>query len=390
MRKADVVVYDRLVGPEILERVPARAERIFVGKMRDRHVLPQAEINALLVALARAGKRVLRLKGGDPFIFGRGGEELEALAAAGVPCQVVPGSRPRSAARPPPAFRSPTATMPTRLVFVTGHTTDGEVELDWPTLTRPGQTVVVYMGIKALASLCRRLIDHGLAPTMPAAVVENGTYPHQQVVSGTLETLPALAAERRLSGPSLIIVGEVVRLHEPRPATAARAPGRRRRRRAEWQPAPPFPRRRACRYHVRTEYDRGRQGMRLVQFVRAEGERRVGRVAEDGGIVEALSGIASVYQLALRAARGPRSLTELAAGAACDDAGRARPAARREPPARPARSSGPRALPRHRHRPHPPRQRQGARFDASGDAEGRGRAHQLDEDVQARPGRRQA
>jgi uroporphyrin-III C-methyltransferase / precorrin-2 dehydrogenase / sirohydrochlorin ferrochelatase len=213
MRKADVVVYDRLVGPEILERVPARAERIFVGKMRDRHVLAQAEINALLVSLARAGKRVLRLKGGDPFIFGRGGEELEALAAAGVPFQVVPGITAAlgcaAAAGIPLTHRDHAHT----LVFVTGHTTDGKVELDWPTLTRPGQTVVVYMGIKALASLCRGLIDHGLAPTMPAAIVENGTYPHQQVVSGTLETLPALAADRRLCGPSLIVVGEVVRLH---------------------------------------------------------------------------------------------------------------------------------------------------------------------------------
>jgi uroporphyrin-III C-methyltransferase/precorrin-2 dehydrogenase/sirohydrochlorin ferrochelatase len=214
MRRAEVVVYDRLVGPEILERVPARAERIFVGKMRDRHVLAQDEINALLVALARAGKRVLRLKGGDPFIFGRGGEELEALAVAGVPFQVVPGITAAlgcaAAAGIPLTHRDHAHS----LIFVTGHTTDGQVELDWPMLTRPGQTVVVYMGIKALASLCRGLIDHGLASTTPAAIVENGTYPHQQVMSGTLATLPALAAERRLSGPSLIVVGDVVRVRE--------------------------------------------------------------------------------------------------------------------------------------------------------------------------------
>jgi uroporphyrin-III C-methyltransferase/precorrin-2 dehydrogenase/sirohydrochlorin ferrochelatase len=214
LRRADVVVYDRLVGPEILERVPARAERIFVGKMRDRHVLPQAEINALLIRLAQAGKRVLRLKGGDPFIFGRGGEELEALAAAGVPFQVVPGVTAAlgcaAAAGIPLTHREHART----LVFVTGHTSAGEVDLDWPTLTRPGQTVVVYMGIKALASLCRRLIDHGLAAETPAAIVENGTLAHQQVVCGMLATLPALAAERRLCGPSLIIVGEVVHLRE--------------------------------------------------------------------------------------------------------------------------------------------------------------------------------
>jgi uroporphyrin-III C-methyltransferase / precorrin-2 dehydrogenase / sirohydrochlorin ferrochelatase len=214
MRRADVVVYDRLVGPEILERVPARAERIFVGKMRDRHVLMQPEINALLVRLARAGKRVLRLKGGDPFIFGRGGEELEALAAAGVPFQVVPGITAAlgcaAAAGIPLTHRDHAHT----LVFVSGHTSAGEVELDWPTLTRPGQTVVVYMGIKALTSLCRQLIDHGLATATPAAIVENGTYPHQQIVLGTLETLPALATDRRLCGPSLIVIGEVVHVPE--------------------------------------------------------------------------------------------------------------------------------------------------------------------------------
>jgi uroporphyrin-III C-methyltransferase/precorrin-2 dehydrogenase/sirohydrochlorin ferrochelatase len=213
MREADVVVYDRLVGADILDLVPAGAERIFVGKMRDRHVLSQVEINRLLVRLARAGRRVLRLKGGDPFIFGRGGEELEALAAAGVPFQVVPGVTAAlgcaAAAGIPLTHREHAQT----LVFVTGHTKDAEVELNWPVLTQPAQTVVVYMGIKALPSLCRLLIAHGRAPGTPAAIIENGTYPHQQVVHGTLETLPALAIERRLDGPSLIVVGEVVGLH---------------------------------------------------------------------------------------------------------------------------------------------------------------------------------
>ena len=224
MGKADVVVYDRLVGAEILDLVPARAERIFVGKMRDRHVLPQAEINALLVRLARAGKRVLRLKGGDPFIFGRGGEELEALAAAGVPVQVVPGITAALGCAAAAGISLTHRNLARTLVFVSGHTTAGEVELDWPTLTRPGQTVVVYMGIKALESLCRRLIAHGLAPGTPAAIIENGTLPHQQVVHGTLENLFALAAGRRLSGPSLIVIGEVVQAHE-RLAGHSRAPG---------------------------------------------------------------------------------------------------------------------------------------------------------------------
>jgi uroporphyrin-III C-methyltransferase/precorrin-2 dehydrogenase/sirohydrochlorin ferrochelatase len=200
MSAADVVVYDRLVGPDILDLVPGHVERVFVGKMRDRHVLEQDGINRLLIELARAGKRVLRLKGGDPFIFGRGGEELEALAKADIPFQVVPGIT--------LTHRDHAQT----LIFVTGHTKDGEVELNWQVLAQPGQTVVVYMGIKALASLCRKLVVHGLPAGTPAALIENGTYPHQRVVTGTLATLPDRAPDRRLSGPALIIIGEVVRL----------------------------------------------------------------------------------------------------------------------------------------------------------------------------------
>jgi uroporphyrin-III C-methyltransferase/precorrin-2 dehydrogenase/sirohydrochlorin ferrochelatase len=175
--------------------------------------MPQAEINALLVRLARAGRRVLRLKGGDPFIFGRGGEELEALAAAGVPFEVVPGITAAlgcaACAGIPLTHRDHAQT----LVFVTGHTRDGAVELNWPVLTQPGQTVVVYMGIRALDSLCRQLIAHGLAPTTQAAVIENGTYAYQRVVTGTLATLPDRAPAHQLSGPALVVIGEVVGLH---------------------------------------------------------------------------------------------------------------------------------------------------------------------------------
>jgi uroporphyrin-III C-methyltransferase/precorrin-2 dehydrogenase/sirohydrochlorin ferrochelatase len=213
IRQAEVVVYDRLIGPEVLELVPAEAERIFVGKMRDRHVMPQAEINALLVRLARAGRRVLRLKGGDPFIFGRGGEELEALAAAGVPFQVVPGITAAlgcaAGAGIPLTHRDHAHT----LVFVTGHTRDGAVELNWPVLTQPRQTVVVYMGIKALPGLCRQLIGHGLAPDTKAAVIENGAHVHQRVVIATLATLPDRVPAHELSGPALVVIGEVVGLH---------------------------------------------------------------------------------------------------------------------------------------------------------------------------------
>ncbi len=224
LQQADVVVYDRLVGPEVLELVPPQTETVFVGKMRDRHVLTQAEINRLLISLARAGKRVARLKGGDPFIFGRGGEELEALAAAGVPFAIVPGITAAlgcaAHAGVPLTHRDHAQT----LVFVTGHTKDGEVELDWPALVRPGQTIVVYMGAKAVASLCARLIDHGLDPATPAALIENGTYRHQRTIAATVATLPHLVPDQRLLGPALIVLGAVVglraRLASPAEASA--------------------------------------------------------------------------------------------------------------------------------------------------------------------------
>jgi uroporphyrin-III C-methyltransferase/precorrin-2 dehydrogenase/sirohydrochlorin ferrochelatase len=212
LRLADVVVYDRLVGPEVLELVPPQTETIFVGKMRDRHVLAQAEINRLLVELAWAGKRVVRLKGGDPFIFGRGGEELEALAEAGVAFEIVPGITAAlgcaAHAGVPLTHRDHAQT----LVFVTGHTKDGEVELDWPALVRPQQTIVVYMGAKAVASLCAGLIAHGLDPATPAALIENGTCQHQRTIAATVATLPGLVPDQRLLGPALIVIGRVVGL----------------------------------------------------------------------------------------------------------------------------------------------------------------------------------
>ncbi len=212
LQKADVVVYDRLVGPDILDLVPGSVERIFVGKTRERHVCPQTGINELLIDLARAGKRVLRLKGGDPFVFGRGGEELAALVAAGIPFQVVPGVTAAigcaAAAGIPLTHRGHAQT----LIFVTGHSKDGELDLDWPALAKPGQTLAVYMGVKALGSLCGKLIEHGLAAATPAALIENGTLEHQRLVTGTLASLPALAPDSRLAGPTLIIVGEVVAL----------------------------------------------------------------------------------------------------------------------------------------------------------------------------------
>ena len=214
LERADVVVYDHLVGDGVLALVGARAERIYVGKERARHSVPQGRINAMLVDLARAGRSVVRLKGGDPFVFGRGGEELQALAAAGVPFEVVPGI---TAACGVSAYAGIPLThrdCAHSCTFVTGHLKDGSCNLDWPALARPGQTVVIYMGLSGLESICSQLAAHGLGADWPAAVVGNGTLAGQRVVAGTLGTLAARVAEAGLASPCLTIVGEVVRLRD--------------------------------------------------------------------------------------------------------------------------------------------------------------------------------
>jgi len=214
LAQAEVIVHDHLVSPAILELGRAEAPRIYAGKERGNHSLTQSELNQLLVRLAREGKRVIRLKGGDPFIFGRGGEEVEALAAAGIAFEVVPGI---TAACGIAAYAGIPLThrdYAHSCLFVAGHLKDGSVDLDWDALVRPGRTLIVYMGLLGLPTLCRELAAHGMPAATPAAIVQHGTTSSQRTVVGTLATLPQLAHTAHLAPPTLIIVGDVVQLHE--------------------------------------------------------------------------------------------------------------------------------------------------------------------------------
>jgi len=209
---ADVLVYDRLVGADILRLARRDARRIFVGKARSNHALPQHEINALLVRLALEGGDVVRLKGGDPFVFGRGGEEVEALVAHGIPFEVVPGVTAASGVAAYAGIPLTHRDHAHAVTLVAGHLKDGTMDLDWPALARPGQTLVVYMGLLGLPVLARELIAHGRSPATPAAVVEQATTANQRIVTGTLADLPGKAFDARLAPPTLIVIGDVVAL----------------------------------------------------------------------------------------------------------------------------------------------------------------------------------
>lgn len=213
IQEADTVVYDRLVSPEILELVRRDAEKLYAGKARANHSLPQEQINQLLIRLAKAGKRVVRLKGGDPFIFGRGGEEIETLAKEGIPFLIVPGITAALGCASYAGIPLTHREYAQSCLFVTGHRQGDRPNLDWDKLVVPRQTLVIYMGTLGLESICQALIQHGMPAEMPAALVESGTTPRQRVIIATVATLAERARAEDAKAPTLIIIGEVVRLH---------------------------------------------------------------------------------------------------------------------------------------------------------------------------------
>jgi len=212
MQQADVVLYDHLVSDEVLDLVRRDADRICVGKRASAHSVPQEETNRMLVELAKKGKRVVRLKGGDPFIFGRGGEELQAAVEAGIPFQVVPGVTAAAGATAYAGIPLTHRDHAQSVLFITGHCrADGE-EMDWPSLARARQTLAIYMGTVKAAEISAQLIAHGRDAQTPVAVIGRGTRQDQQVLTGTLQELEQLA--QRAPTPALLVIGEVVNLHQ--------------------------------------------------------------------------------------------------------------------------------------------------------------------------------
>lgn len=212
IQAADAVVFDNLVGEDILKLIKPSSRQIYVGKESSKHTLPQDSINELLVELAQEGLNVVRLKGGDPFIFGRGGEELSILAKAGVSFEVIPGVTAAAGCAAYAGFPLTHRDFAQSVTFVTGHLKDNTVNLDWPALARPNQTIVFYMGIGAASEISQQMQAHGLPGTTPVAVVRNGTLPDQTTLLATLETLADTLSAHQIKPPALIIVGEVVSL----------------------------------------------------------------------------------------------------------------------------------------------------------------------------------
>ncbi|GHE19799.1 uroporphyrinogen-III C-methyltransferase [Halomonas urumqiensis] len=213
LQSAEVILHDRLVSQEILALANPQAALYYVGKARADHSVPQDEINQALVAWSRSGKRVVRLKGGDPFIFGRGGEELQALVAEGIAVEVIPGITAASGCSAYAGIPLTHRDHAQSVRFITGHLKNGSAELDWPALASPGQTLVFYMGLHGLPTICRELVAHGLPADTPVALVEQGTTARQRVHLGTLDDLAGRLEGLTLRPPTLIIVGGVAGLH---------------------------------------------------------------------------------------------------------------------------------------------------------------------------------
>ncbi|MCB5160801.1 uroporphyrinogen-III C-methyltransferase [Marinomonas algarum] len=209
---ADVVLYDRLVGKEIIDLIPDTAEKKYVGKAKSLHSLPQEEINSLLVAKAKAGNRVVRLKGGDPFIFGRGGEELEELIEEGVPFEVIPGVTAAAGCAAYAGIPLTHRDYAQSVRFLTGHLKNGTTDLPWEELVHPAQTLVIYMGLTGLQEISQSLIRFGMVPSMPVAVVEKGTTSEQRVFTSTIKEVYEVATQNEVKSPALLIIGEIVTL----------------------------------------------------------------------------------------------------------------------------------------------------------------------------------
>lgn len=209
LQSADVIVHDRLVSEEIMDLARRDAEMIYVGKAPGAHAMPQEDINALLIRLGRQGKQVIRLKGGDPFVFGRGGEEMLAIEAAGLSCHIVPGITAAAGIGAATGIPLTHRGLAQNVTFITGHAQDGEPDADWASLAHGDRTIVVYMGLAALPRITRQLLDHGLGTDVPVAVIEKGITPDQRVIADTLGEIADAVHDAQIAGPALTIIGEV-------------------------------------------------------------------------------------------------------------------------------------------------------------------------------------